>query len=349
MLNLADPPSFPAADDERTVLAALPMAQLIFGLSQGVLPAVLCQTAGVAAADLTDRDRFVPHAWYYALWDALRAHCPGVRVGIAFGKFMTADHLGFAGQVFRNARDGLDTLHKLVRFACLFDSRASRFPSRIAVDGDAVSVMVSPHLVSGVLECVEASLFSFATQLSALTDKRVRVLELRLTIDDQRHRDEYEQFFACPIHFGSKDNAVIFDRDSLTAPVHGANLAAAEQIEAYVAESLALSPDEAFFAKLQRVLQAQLRCGSFSQREAARSLGVSVRVLQRRLNAQEKSFGQVLEDLRRAEAVRMLSETEAAVYEVAFCLGYQDVSSFNRAFKRWLGMSPREYRAERRA
>lgn len=349
MLDTADPLSSPASDEERTVLAALPMGQLVFGLSQGVLPTVLCQTAGVSLADLTDRDRFVPHAWYYALWDALRTHCPGVRVGIAFGKFMSAEHLGFAGQVFRNARDGLDALHKLVRFGCLFDSRAARYPSRIEVDDDKVSVLVSPHLVSGMLECVEACLFGFVTQLHGLTGRPARLLALRLTLEDQRHRDEYERFFACPIQFGSRDNAVIYERASLMAPIRGANLEAVDRIEAYVAESLAAGPGEALLAKLQRALQLQLRGGSFSLREAARALGMSARVLQRRLSEQGRSFGQVLEELRRAEAIRVLSETDAAVYEVAFCLGYQDVSSFNRAFKRWLGMSPRDYRAQKRA
>ena len=69
-----------------------------------------------------------------------------------------------------------------------------------------------------------------------------------------------------------------------------------------------------------------------------------MRALERRLQKQGTSFGQIVEDARRHEATRLLSETDAAVYEVAFCLGYQDVSSFNRAFKRWFGTSPRAYR-----
>src|SRR5688572_1922884 len=85
-LSNAEQP-FSVDEAERTVLAAVPISQLIFGLSQGVPPAVLCQTAGVPALELVDRDRFVPHAWKCQLWDALRAHCPGVAVGIAFGKF----------------------------------------------------------------------------------------------------------------------------------------------------------------------------------------------------------------------------------------------------------------------
>lgn len=350
MHDLANAPfSSLDADQEHRVLAAMPMALLVFGLSRGIPPGLLCQTSGVSPLELTDRDRFVPHAWWEALWDGLRTHCPGVPVGIEFGKFMTPDYLGYAGQVFRNARDGLDALRKLVRFGCLFDSRASRYPSRVEVDGDTVELIVSPHLTGGLLECVEASTIGFITQLNALTGTRARVLEIRTHLNDQRHRAHYEEFFACPVHFGCEHDSMKLDRESLSAPLLGANVAASEHIEAYVAESLAPTLEDAFTAKLERTLQHQLREGSFSQREAARALGLSIRGLQRRLTKHGKNFGQVVEDLRRSSALRMLSETEAAVYEVAFCMGYQDVSSFNRAFKRWLGITPQAYRAQRRS
>src|SRR5690606_20296738 len=140
----------------------------VFGLSRGIPPNVLCQTAGVPPMELVDRDRFVPHAWYNALWAALRSHCKGVAVGMEFGKFMTLDHLGYAGQVFRNARDGLDALHKLLRFGNLFDSRASRYRAQVEIDDHRVSVMAPPQVADGVLECVEAVLFSTVTQMNAL-------------------------------------------------------------------------------------------------------------------------------------------------------------------------------------
>ena len=99
-----------------------------------------------------------------------------------------------------------------------------------------------------------------------------------------------------------------------------------------------------FEAKLRAIVRDQLRNATFSQREAARALGISARTLERRLNKEGNSFGQLVEEVRRQEALRMLNETDAAVYEIAFCLGYRDVSSFSRAFKRWLGTSPRAYR-----
>jgi AraC-like DNA-binding protein len=335
-------------DRERMVMAALPMAQLVFGLSYGILPPVLCQAAGVSPLQLTDRSRFVPHAWYFALWDALRAHCPGVPVGIEFGKFMTPDHFGFAGQAFRNARDGLDALHKLVRFGCLLDSRASEFPSQIAIDDQTISVDGSPLIAEGMLECVEANMFGFVTQLNALTEVPVRVLEVRCHLDDQRHRHIYEEFFCCPIRFGCETSGFTMARDTLRAPLRGANVAAGAHIDAYIAESYATSRAESFGAKLQRIVESQVRDGSVSQPEAARSLGLSVRALQRRLSKDGKSFAEIVEEVRRSAALRMLRETDAAVYEVAFCLGYQDVSSFNRVFKRWLGTSPSAYRERKR-
>ena len=136
----------------------------------------------------------------------------------------------------------------------------------------------------------------------------------------------------------------MFAREPLLAPLRGANVEAAERIEAYVAQTFAGSPDAALPIKLRSVVREQLRQGSFSQQAAARALGLGVRALERRLQKGGTSFGQIVEDARRNEAMRLLNETDAAVYEVAFCLGYQDVSSFNRAFKRWFGTSPRAYR-----
>jgi AraC-like DNA-binding protein len=135
----------------------------------------------------------------------------------------------------------------------------------------------------------------------------------------------------------------VLARDSLLQPLRGANADAAKHIEAYVAQTYG-SPDENFEARLRAVLRDQLRNAAFSQREAARALGVGVRTLERRINRQGASFGQLVEDVRRSEALRLLSQTTAPIYEIAFCLGYMDVSSFNRAFKRWLGTSPRAYR-----
>lgn len=345
--SVTAPPTQPHLS-ERTVLAAIPISQLVFGLSQGVPPMLLCQTAGLSPLELVDRDKIVPHAWKRKLWSALTQHCPGVPVGVAFGKFFNADHLGYVGQVFRNARDGLDALRKLARFAALFDSRAAEYPSPIEMDSRKVTLTASHHVLEDQLECVEACMFGFITQLNALTGTKARVLEVRMHLDDQRHRAEYEAFFDCPIRFGCEQNGMDITRESLAAPLLGANVAAAEHIEAYVAESLATSGEELFLAKVQRAVHEQLRDGTLSQHEVARAVGTSVRGLQRRLSKQGQNFAQVVEELRRSAALRMLSDTDAAIYEIAFCLGYQDVSSFNRAFKRWLDTSPRSYREQQR-
>lgn len=335
----------PAAqfDGERKVLAALPIALLVFGLSQGIVPEQLCRAAGIAPSQLLDRDRFVPHAWYFALLDALQTLCPDIPVGIAFGRFITPDHFGYAGQVFRHARNGLDALNKLVRFGCLFDSYLARHSKPVDSDGEVVRVFGSRFLAEDRLACIEAAMFGLITQLNALTEAPVRVLEFHCHLTDARHRDLYEAFFACPVHLGSEHDGLVLARDTLLQPLRGANVAAGARIEAYVAETYG-SPDATFEAKLRAVVRDQLGNASFSQRAAARALGIGVRTLERRMSKQGKSFGQLVEEVRRSEAVRMLGQTHAAVYEIAFCLGYQDVSSFNRAFKRWLGTSPRAYR-----
>lgn len=91
-------------------------------------------------------------------------------MGIAFGRFVTADHLGYVGQVFRHAPHGLDLLHKLIRFGSLFDSGSPRGAAHIDVTPDTISVLASTLDTPSRLECVEATLFGVVTQLQAFVD-----------------------------------------------------------------------------------------------------------------------------------------------------------------------------------
>jgi AraC-like DNA-binding protein len=80
--------------------------------------------------------------------------------------------------------------------------------------------------------------------------------------------------------------------------------------------------------------------------KAASKIGVNVRTLQRRLASENLTFRHIVERVRFTAASAWLPQPEMSVTEIAFDLGYQDVSHFSRAFRRWSGKSPRQYRQE---
>jgi AraC-like DNA-binding protein len=73
-------------------------------------------------------------------------------------------------------------------------------------------------------------------------------------------------------------------------------------------------------------------------------MGMSARTLQRQLKERGVDFKQLTDETRRRFAINYLKERKHTLTEVAFLLGYSEVSAFNRAFKRWTGSTPLEYR-----
>jgi AraC-like DNA-binding protein len=82
--------------------------------------------------------------------------------------------------------------------------------------------------------------------------------------------------------------------------------------------------------------------------DVARRLGVSERTLQRRLSERETTFTDVVDDTRRAIAEDHLRRDKLSVGEIAFLLGYSEPSAFSRAFHRWTGAWPADFRARAR-
>ena len=73
-------------------------------------------------------------------------------------------------------------------------------------------------------------------------------------------------------------------------------------------------------------------------------VGLNVRTLQRRLESQAVTYKQLIDRARFDLASQLLRQSHATVTDIAFDVGYTDVAHFTRAFRRWTGVSPREYR-----
>ena len=88
----------------------------------------------------------------------------------------------------------------------------------------------------------------------------------------------------------------------------------------------------------------QLVKGESGIEHLAREMATSVRTLQRRLKEEGLSYSELQNDVRRTLALNLLENQTLALGQIAFSLGYSEVSAFNHAFRRWFGQSPGDYR-----
>lgn len=161
-------------------------------------------------------------------------------------------------------------------------------------------------------------------------------------------RRSYEDHFQAPVSFGDQGEARIhMARSALSRPLRQASYAGrgrdAEAAEAEPVRPIRLGARDIEDA-VERMIDATLAHRPVSLHMAARILGLSARTLQRRLDDNGTAFELILDERRRSLATSWLKDGKTSVTGVAMRLGYSDVSHFNRAFQRWEGRSPMDFR-----
>jgi len=97
-------------------------------------------------------------------------------------------------------------------------------------------------------------------------------------------------------------------------------------------------------SEVRRAIVEQLEGGEPSLERVAKQLAMSPRTLQRRLHEHSLRYADLLDSTREGAARSYLTDRQVSVAEVVYLLGFAEQSSFNRAFKRWTGKAPTEYR-----
>jgi AraC-like DNA-binding protein len=158
---------------------------------------------------------------------------------------------------------------------------------------------------------------------------------------------DHARFFRAQVHFAVGQNALVLSPRLLETPCARADPALVAVLDRYAADRLEQMPRSNSVAdRVRTVLVDELRGGEPSASRLAARLKMSVRSLNRLLAAEDTSYHELLDGLRRDFAERHLAGDQMSISEVGFLLGFSELSSFHRAFKRWTGRTPAQFRQE---
>jgi AraC-like DNA-binding protein len=153
-----------------------------------------------------------------------------------------------------------------------------------------------------------------------------------------------QTYFGCPIHYGARCNKLVMKSSDLDRPFPGHNMELLDILTP--ALTAALSEPRVHIAvadQVKTVLKRRLAAGRPEVAEVAHDLGMSERTLQRRITEAGASFRTLLVQARQELSRELLPDPSIDLDEVACLLGYQDTSSFYRAFKDWEGVTPAQW------
>ncbi len=308
----------------------------------GYPPAAVLRQARLPATLHLNEQAVVTTEQYFALWTAVEqlASDPSLGIRLVLGAD-TAAHPPSSLAAFY-ARDYRDGLMRLARFKRLCTPEQLHIAE--AKDGVVVTstwlhaTRPEPAIATDV---TFASLVELGRRGTGQSVNPLRVDFVRPDPGDGVHAD----YFRCAVRFGAPGNALVLDPADLDRPFPGHNPELLAILTPALASALQeLQAHSSVSAQVKMVLKRSLASGRPDLADVAQDLGMSERTLQRRITEERTTFRELLVEARQELGRQLLADPATDIDEVACLLGYQDASSFYRAFRDWEGVTPGEWR-----
>lgn len=157
--------------------------------------------------------------------------------------------------------------------------------------------------------------------------------------------DEFRRFFRSPISYSASTNTISFARSDVELRLPTANAELARVNDSIVADYLLKLDKDDIIAQVKSRIIKQLPSGNFTEELIAQSLNKSLRSLQRKLTEEGTTYRELLDTTRQELTEQYINNPSYAINEITYLTGFSEPSNFSRAFKRWTGQSPSDYRA----
>ncbi|MCY1494227.1 hypothetical protein D9M68_280860 [compost metagenome] len=276
-------------------------------------------------------------------WQALPEIVGDPDIGLHLGEVMKPRLLDVVGYLLLASRDLRQALESFVRFQHIL---SGGLVAQLQVEGEQARLVIDLNYVGVVslrqqMECLALLILKL---LAFISDDEFRLTGLHFRHARPRQLAEHRRLFGLQPEFGQAHDALLFPAALLQRPARTANPEMHALFSDYAQRQLDGLVENQLLNRLRYLLGLRLAGGDCSLAACAAELGLSAGGLQRALAAQGSSLRQQREMLRQARAGDLL-RGGAAIREVARACGFAELSPFYRAFRRWYGETPEQYRA----
>lgn len=304
-------------------------------------PRPVLHSVGLSLKVLSNPDAHMPIAKVGKLLSVCAevSSCP--HFGLLVGQHVTTSALGVLGLMIQNATDVETALTNLVRYRGLNDRAAF-----ITLECDEALARLQYSIIdntaAGADQMYDCAIAIACNLMRGLCGHNWTPTEVTLAHKRPQDRTPFHEFFRCPVRFGAVHSGLLFNRRWLEKSTPGADALLYSHV---LREARQLDHSEPANAdEILLLMRTLLRGGMYKQEDIAELLGVNRRTLGRKLLCAGTTFRSEVDATRFAQARHLLADATLNTKQIAFTLGYADVSAFSHAFKRWCGMSPGQWR-----
>ena len=308
----------------------------------------LCRSVGIAPDAPTDDKQMIEDVAFFELLEKVAREDEGGRsAAVRVGASMRCDDYGAFGLAFKSAVDLWGSFQRVERFGKIVTTIAN-FTVEPGDDSSFLTVHQADEPRLG-LKLTNELAVAAATALSReVSVQPFAPLAVYFAHDGPDDLSAHEAHFQCPVHYRAERDGLEVSKALLHAGNRLGDARISEFFDNHMDKALSEIVDRTSIDYKVRAQVAQsLSEGVPSVADVARRLGMSTRTLQRRLADHGCVYHDLVDTARRSLAERLLADTEFPLAEVAFLTGYAEQSTFTRAFKRWNGLTPANFRRQR--
>lgn len=304
----------------------------------------LMAAIGMDSSVLNDPDGRIPTDTHNRAWELAIEAAGNIPLGLRYIDHIQPATFHILGYLILTCANLKDAIEYFIRYETLVNDKHE---TSLETNGADTHIV---YAIDGAfkkfhISIIEATLGGMVNFGQWLCGEGFVPREVHFIYEQPAYIAEYKNIFPCPVLFSQPENRIVFDRSMLDLPLRFADSQMLgvfrKQVEKLHAE---LSTNGSLGDQILQYFSKTLFNGDPGIEKVSDHFRMSSRTLQRKLKKEGLSYWEILEGFRKKSALRYLQDKNIAIYDIAFLLGFTDLSSFHRAFKRWYGMPPGEYR-----
>lgn len=291
-------------------------------------------------------DKRIPFIEWLNILKEIEDRYKGRPLGLEIAKYVKPSHLGTLGYIGLSCESLLDAMPVFIKYQRLcYDF----MHVDVFVDEDCFVVTweFDANFQAGQLadETMIAILYNMVNIM--VSPNRAKLNKVHFVFERPKNSHIYDKYFHCNVEYSQDKTRMYFSKSNMDLMINNSDPALNRILNRQADILLAELPEVNSFDELvqQKIIKA-IHQGNISIEYVATKMGLPTRLFQYRLQKQGYTFKQRLNQVRKGLALQYLEDTSLNISEISALLAYNEQSSFNRAFKAWLGKTPIEWRKE---